>query len=78
MNIGHAGFDKPVELKLVTALGDLDGPQLTGPAEDVLKEVAVDRAEVSEVEDAGRNAFTDALNHQPSLNQIEPSWVADI
>jgi hypothetical protein len=50
VNIRHPGRDILPELKLLVAFADLDRAQLTGPVVDVLKQVAMDRPEMSKVE----------------------------
>ena len=52
VDVGHAGRDVLAELKLVAALGNLHGPQLTGPRIEVLKKMAVDRPKMREIEGA--------------------------
>ena len=55
VNVRHAGLDELAELELLAALADLDRAQFAGPVVDVLKEVAMDRAQMGEVEGATRN-----------------------
>ncbi|MDE2790229.1 MAG: hypothetical protein OXI81_07375 [Paracoccaceae bacterium] len=50
MDVRHAGFDEPPRLETTPALGDLDGADLARPGVDVLKQMAVDRLQVGEVE----------------------------
>ena len=77
MDIGHAGLDEPAELELVAILGDLDRAKFTGPREEVLKQVAVDRAEMGEVEVACRGAFRDPLRDKLTFDRVETFRVCD-
>jgi hypothetical protein len=75
VNIGHAGADVLPELELVAALGDLDGPDLSGPVIDVLKEMPVDGAQMREIEIAGGDAVLDPLDDRASFVTIEGDGV---
>ncbi len=68
MHVRHAGFDEAPELELMATLGNLHGPNLAGPLEDILKQVVVDRAEVAEVEVSQRDAFRYALGNEQALD----------
>jgi len=65
VNVLHAGFDEPAELKLMPALGDLHGAKLARPIVNVLEKVPVDGAKVGEVEAPGRDAFGGPLGDKP-------------
>ena len=63
MNVRHAGLDVLPELELLVALADLDGAQLAGPLVDVLKQMAMDRTEMREVEIAARHRLGRAVSY---------------
>jgi hypothetical protein len=64
-------------LELLGALADLDGAQLAGPVVDVLEEMAMDGAEVGQIEGAAGNAPADTQNHEGSLLLVEKFRIGD-
>src|SRR5687768_18214923 len=50
VDVRHAGLDELAELALLTAFADLDRAELSGPVVDILEQVAVDRAQVLQIE----------------------------
>ena len=77
VDVGHAGFDKAVRLKLTAALGDLDGPDGPGPVIEVLEEMTVDGAKVGEVKVAGWAALAQALGYEFPLDVVKMRRISD-
>ncbi len=77
VNVRHAGFDETAELELLAALVEFDEPDLAGPIVNVLEQMLMDRLQVIEIEIAGRDAFDDALRHQPALGAVEFGRIDD-
>ena len=71
VNVGHAGLDVLAELELLAALADLDRAQLTGPVVDILEEVAMDGAEMSEVKGAVGDAASASQYDEASLLLVQ-------
>ena len=67
MYVRHARPDEPSRLKPTAALGDLDGANFARPFIDVLKQMAVDRPQMIEVEIARRHRFEKPLRDEPAL-----------
>lgn len=77
VNVRHTGFDVSAKLELVTALVQFDSTNLAGLGVDILKQVPVDRAQMRQVEFAGRRSFGKALRHQHAFGPIEFGAVAN-
>ena len=75
MNVPHAGLNEPAELELMPALGDLHGAKLARPIVNVLKQVPVDGAKVSEIKSPGRNALSGPLGDKLPLQAGKPRRV---
>lgn len=78
VHVTHAGLDVPAELELRAALENLDGTYLSSPFVKILKQVAVDRFQVIEIEIAGRDTLTQTLRDKAAFRPIEIGDVADI
>jgi hypothetical protein len=77
MDIAHTGFNEAAELKLVSALGDLDAAQHASPIKDILKQVPVDGLQMQQIEVPGGDAFTDPLRNQGTFEGFELSLVSE-
>jgi hypothetical protein len=71
MNVAKAGGDEAQRHELRAAFRDFHGTDFSGPVVDVLEEMAVNGAEVPQIERAGWNAFRRALADELSLNIIQ-------
>jgi hypothetical protein len=71
MHIGHAGLDIAPELELAGPFGDLDDAQFAGPVIDILEEMAVDRAQMGEVDGAGGDVLASTLNDERTLDLVQ-------
>lgn len=78
VNVVHAGGDITAGHELGPALGNFDGTNLTRPVMDILKKVPVNGLEMDEVEVAGRDAFSRALQGQPPLDLFEHGGVTNV
>jgi hypothetical protein len=56
VDVGHSGADETPELELMAALGDFHRTEFACPDVEILEEVAVDGAEVGEIEMASWDA----------------------
>ena len=66
MNVGHTGLDVLPELELLATLADLDGAQFARPLVDVLEEMAMDGAQMGQVEGAAGDRPASAQNNENS------------
>ena len=65
------------ELELLRTLADFDGTQLARPVINVLKQVAMDRAEMRQVEIAAGDAPSAAQHHQRTFLFVEKDRIDD-
>ena len=71
VDVGHACFDETSELESMAALGNLDRAHFAGPIVDILKEMAVDRPQVDQIEITGRYALVNPLGDKATLDHVE-------
>jgi len=77
VNVLHPGVDEPVELELMTALGNLHRPNLPGPVVDILEQLPMDGAQVHKVKAAGRDALSSPLRDQQPLHAVELTCIGE-
>ena len=74
-HVVHSSLNVASELKLMAAFADLDRAQLACPIVDVLKQVAVNGAEMSKIERPDGYTFRNSISHQAALDSIKPSRI---
>lgn len=76
VHIGHAGFDKLAELKLLAAFLQFDGAWFARPRINVLEQMAVDGFKMRQIEVARRNTLAGPLCHKLTFAQSKRFRVA--
>jgi hypothetical protein len=77
MNIRHSCWNILTELELIAAFEDFDGADLSGPIVDVLEKVAMDGAQMGQIERAAGNALGNSVGDQTTLNSIKLAGVGN-
>lgn len=77
VNVSHSGLDVLPELELLFALADLDGAQFAGPVIDVLEQMAMDRAQMGQIERSARYSPSAPQNDKGPLLLVKECRIGD-
>ena len=76
MYVGHARRNVAAKLELMTAFGNFDRADFSGPLIDVLKQMPVNCAKMSEIERPRWHGLCQPLDDELPLHRIERTWIA--